>query len=169
VSSPQQLPKEPLEAALEAVRRLDQALRASCMKGGNLKADALARRAKDAPQLILQSGLVPALAFMLSKLTDGGKRRAYSDAVNVILGRQSRQSRDAICKDLSGEGGGYPHVAALLIAYASTVAGCGNDVSRLDSGLVACLEKITSEGVSAERLVLKYAEEVKKLATALYG
>ncbi len=161
------LPIDPVKAALEAMKRLDKALRASCAQGEGLKAEALARRAKDAPQLILQSGLVPTLAFMLSKLNNSSKRRAYADAVEIILGRRSQ---GAICVDLSGEGGGYPQVAALLLAYASLVAGCGSDkVGRLDGNLVECLQEIKAKGVRAERLVLRYAEEVKKLTTALYG
>ena len=167
MSAAQPLPLDPVEAALEAVKRLDKALRSMCAKDGNLKADAVARRAKDAPQLILQSGLTSTLAFMLSKLDNSRKRRAYGAAVASILGGEARGN---ICENASGEGGGYPQVAALLLAYASRVANCDSSkIGNLDSGLVECLENIKAGGVRAERLVLRYIEEVKKLTTALYG
>ena len=165
--SSQGLPREPLDAALEAVKRLDEALRGSCTQGHELRADAIARRAKDAPQLILQVGLVPTLAFFLSKLDREERRQTYAAALKVIFCEGSCSAN--ICGDLTGEGGGYPHIAALLIAYAGSLAGCApGDLGVLSHRLVECLERIRGGGMKLERLVASYAEEVKKLATALY-
>ena len=160
------LPLEPVDAALEAIRRLDNAL----SKCGEIKTDALPRRARQAPQLILQAGLVPAIAFFLSKLDSPEKRNAYAAAVKAILEPESNSRDKRICNNTGGEGGGYPHIAALILAYAASQIGCHpNDIERIDSKLLDCLKKIGSKGVYLERLVVSYAEEIKMLATALYG
>ena len=165
------LPHDPVDAAIEAVRRLDAALRSKCAKDGMLQADALARRARDAPQLIAQAGLAQTIAFMLSKLNNNERREAYIEAVKVITGRKRpEEASEAICRDAQGEGGGYPHMAALLLAYASGIAGCGPEsIERLDSSLLECLKEVKRRGIALERLAASFSEEVKKLATALYA
>lgn len=165
------LPSDPVDAAIEALRRLDKALRSKCAQEGVLQADALARRAKDAPQLIAQAGLAQTIAFMLSKLTSDEKRKAYTEAVKIITGEKPPEAAsEAICRDAQGEGGGYPHMAALLLAYASSIAGCSHkSIESLDSNLLGCLKKIKQRGIALERLATSYSEEVKKLATALYS
>ena len=75
-----------------------------------------------------------------------------------------------ICNETSGEGGGYPHIAALILAYAASQIGCNpSDIERIDNKLLNCLKTMKSRGVYLERLIVSYVEEVKKLATALYG
>ena len=167
--SGQQLPHDPVDAALEAVKRLDRVLRSNCSRDGGLDAESIATRARQLPQLILQSGLTPTLAFILSKLDNEKKRIAYSILLRTIMmGEDATGDGGNICEDLGGEG--YPQIAALAMAYAATAAGCdSNSVGRFDSNLIGCLERIKDGGVILEKLMLTYSEEVKKLATAFYS
>lgn len=173
-----QLPSDPVEAALEAIRRFDSVFREECSDTG----EAIARRLKDFPQIALQAGLVPALTFLLSKLDSDEKHSAYKAVISVVLGKAStfsvvsgeqearnRRSVDSVCGTARGEGGGYPHALALLLAYAGLQAGCNiESLQEVGSKLVECIERIKGEGVVVERLVLSYANELKKLTSALY-
>ena len=86
--------------------------------------------------------------------------------MEAILGKNSGQKGDL----RNGLNEGYPHIAALLITYAATVAGCNhNAIMQLDKNLAECLEEIKNAGIRVEKLVLRYAEELKKLATSFYA
>ncbi|ABM80566.1 type III-B CRISPR module-associated protein Cmr5 [Hyperthermus butylicus] len=164
------LPNDPVEAALEAMRRFDKNLRDACSDKGEPRADAISRRLKDFPQLILQSGLVPALTFYLSKLSEKADQDAYELTVKVLTEqRLEGDERRKLCRKTSGEGGGYPHVLALVLVYAAERAGCSVDsIARIGSSLVGCLETVQKKGVTVEKLVQAYVNELKKLASALY-
>ncbi len=161
------LDRDPVKAALEAMKRLDEQVRSKCAnESGSVKADGLVRRLKEFPQLMLQAGLTPALTFYLSKLDHDKKRKAYKATLNALFGG----STDDLCKNLSGEGGGYPQALALLLAYASLHAGCNLDsIREVNANLVECIRRIEQKGIILEGLMEAYATELKKLATALYG
>jgi len=163
----QTLPRDPVEAAIVVAERFSRAFEERC----NTNASAVARRLKDFPNVLLQAGLTPALTFYASKLDETRKGRIFIDVLKAVTGGGSGGE---ICKEATGEGGGYPHALAVLLAYIAGQAGC--DVSVLldgeDSGyrrgFVECVKAIKRGGPALERLALVYASEVKKLFAALY-
>ncbi len=171
-----QLGRDPVEAALNAMERFDKFFRSSCQKSG---ADGLVRRLKEFPQLLLQTGLTPALTFFLSKLDENKKRTAYTVTLQAVLSDGSvsvgDREKNSFCGTISGEGGGYPHALALIMAYLAErleeagVSDAREKVESITSSFIEALEKIREQGAVLERLVLAYATELKKLASALYG
>ena len=171
-----QLGRDPVEAALNAMERFDKFFRSNCQRGG---ADGLVRRLKEFPQLLLQTGLTPALTFILSKLDENKKRTAYTITLQATLkvddaGIGDRERR-SFCETISGEGGGYPHALALIIAYLverleeAGVSGAREKIKDVTSGFIEVLGKVREQGIVLERLALAYTTELKKLASALYG
>ncbi len=158
-----EIPEEPVKAALQIISRFHEKFNSICKQS---KGDAIARRLGEFPQLMLQAGLVPAITFYLSKIDNNEKARIYADSMKAILeGKASR----IICDRATGEGGGYPQALAILLAYLGKVAGCDdNRLKTIDPGLVECIKNIESRGALIEAQALIYANEVKKLARALY-
>ena len=162
------LPKEPVEAALEAIKRFDEMFRDVCTTC-ETKAEGLVRRLKEFPSLVLQSGLIPALTFYLSKIDEKKKQEAYSLTVKVVLNLPIDGNRRAVCRGMRGEGEGYPQAIGLLISYIGLQADCKpEELDEIGAKLVECIKKIKAKGVSLERLAEAYATELKKLATAIY-
>jgi CRISPR type III-B/RAMP module-associated protein Cmr5 len=167
------LPEDPIEAALKVMERFDKVFRSECSDSrGKIEADAIVRRLKNAPQLMLQTGLIPTVTFYLSKLDKKEKQDAYSIAIRVIQGVKNTledEEKRKFCSNTSGEGGGYPHALALILAYAAKQAGCKLDnIVELNSEFLKCIEEIQKRGATIERLVQAYVNELKKIASALY-
>jgi CRISPR type III-B/RAMP module-associated protein Cmr5 len=157
---------DPVKAALEAVSRFSKAFSQS-QECKDSSADGVTRRLREFPQLMLQVGLVPALTFLLSKVNEKDDKEAYSETVKTVLGEEAESSK--LCKKASGEGQGYAHSLAMLMVFAAKHSGCSVDeIREVDGRMVECLEKIEDKGVVVEKLVLLYANELKKLMTALY-
>ena len=133
----------------------------------------VARRAKDLPSMVSSAGLVPALTFYMSKADQGLYQGLYrylrggaGDAHGVCSA-----APEGLRKELGGkEGAGY---AALLALAAVFLAETGYlDPEPVDyRSLAEALRGLaagTVRALAAERLLLEYLVEVKKLAEAFF-
>lgn len=133
----------------------------------------VARRAKDLPSMVSSAGLVPALTFYMSKADQEIYQRLYSylrGRGGDVHGVCSAAPGD-LRKELGGkEGAGY---AALLALAAAFLAETGYlDPEPVDyRSLAEALRGLaagTVRALAAERLLLEYLVEVKKLAEAFF-
>lgn len=167
MSGYEEIPEEPIRAALEVMARFDRALRSKC---GDVGAYAVARRLEEFPQLVLQAGLIPALTFYLSKLS-GESRDIYTQAITAITRPHSVEEveKQKLCNELGGEGGGYPHALAILMSYIARISGCEQKhVEIVGTEFIECMKMVLEKGAIVEALTVTYSYEVKKIAKALY-
>jgi len=160
--------EDPVKAALQVMLTLSKAFQLVKSECEKLDETVIPKRLEDFSSLVPQVGLIPAITFFLSKIDEEGKVNAYEATLKAIR-EPDKQPDKAICNDLSGAGGGYPHALALLLAYIAERAGCSDaSYETIQPDLVNCLEKIESQSTLIEKFTLSYAYELKKLAKALY-
>ncbi len=160
---------DPEALAIDRVLRLDQLIQ---MALGQQKCEAFARRAKEAPQLVLQAGVVHTLLFYLSKSDE----ELLGELIAALRGGE-RPPR-GLNNECRGEGKGYTIAAALLADALRTLAehgllGGANDACRhaADARSIArCLRALRENNVElrAETLLEPYLIAVKRLAEALH-
>ncbi|MEB3816326.1 MAG: hypothetical protein LRS46_00055 [Desulfurococcales archaeon] len=165
VTASQKLPREPVDAAIIVASSFSRAFENNCKES----ASAVSRRLKEFPQISLQAGLTPALTFYASKLDKEKRWLIFIDALKAVTGGQAGSM---LCDETTGEGEGYPHALAILLAYIAERAGCNInallDYKQVKRGFVQCMEVVRRGGLVLEKIALAYASEVKKLFAALY-
>ncbi len=142
------------------------------------KANPIANRAKDLPQLVLQVGLVHALAFYMSKVEDEDSyRKLYSYLVNRIgMGPSSnvtkQEIRDILSKESAGEGKGYLTLLAVATVFISNEVANINECKDLSSlkDVAKCLLKLkeSKEVATLEKRLLNYLVISKRFLEAFY-
>ena len=165
---------DPQASAIDLVLKLREVLE----KSGVGNAIALARRAKDYPQLMLQAGFVPATTYYLSK-TDGS---LYSELYKALRSKPTElhpKVKENLKKEASEEGKGYTIYLALLAAWLSRYAECNRGVKSLSSCinlgdvtyLAKCLLNLRESGseLRVATVARRFTTEVKKLVEAFYG
>ena len=160
---------DPETLAIDRVLRLDQLIREAL---GQQRCEAFARRAKEAPQLVLQAGIVHTLLFYLSKSDE----RLLGDLISALRG--GNPALRGLKDECRGEGKGYTIAAALLADALRTLAehgllGGANDACRqaADARSIArCLRSLRESNAElrAEALLEPYLVAVKRLAEALH-
>lgn len=143
--------------------------------------DAVYRRAREVPELIASSGLVPAMTLYMAK----GPNRIYETIYSYLAGLRSAQdvykaAQDdgrcgTVCGELADQSCGYAALLAAVSLFASrafeALSGASHDVSDYKS-LATMLSELHSDGrleLAVTRLTIEYLLEIKKLAEAFWG
>jgi len=163
---------DPVRAALTYVLRIAEQVRL-CREqdgGGGVTGEAVRRRARDLPTLVASAGMVSALTFYMSK--------ADSETLQTLLDRVlgGEGPSGELCGSLrgelgGGEGAGYSTLLALAtraledMGYLGGVTGSSDTMTALARGLLSL--RGTEKELVAERRLLEFLVEVKKLAEAL--
>ncbi len=163
---------DPVRAALTYVLRIAEQVRLCREQGGGGKVtgEALRRRARDLPTLVASAGMVPALTFYMSKAS----AETLETLLDRVLGGEgpSGELCGSLSSELSGsEGVGYATLLALAtraledMGYLAGVTGSRDAVTALARGLLSL--RGTEKELVAERRLIEFLVEVKKLAEAL--
>ena len=159
---------DPAVKAAEYALNLYEALRRATgtEAGGRVPARGLRARARDAPSLVVGSGLLPATAFMLARSDD----LALIDAVYSLLGGGSvgGGALASLRESVGKEGGGYEVVAAVVARALADAGFCSLSGQAVAVELARCLTgKLKGEGLLvAEKLVVQLLQEFKKYVEA---
>ncbi len=162
----------PIDEAFTVALKLKD-LAEKCQENNKL-GEPIAKKAKELPGLIATAGLVPGLAFYLSKTENEALYKTileYLQGTNPLLQNcsQTQELKNTIVNELGGgEKSGYTTLTAAT-AHAIHLA-TERDVSdkkKLIETLKQIKQGITQEAV-IEAQVLEYLQELKKLATALF-
>ena len=163
---------DPVKAALTYVLRIaEQVRQCRALDGGEkVTGEAVKRRARDLPTLVASAGMVPALTFYMSKAS----AETLQTMLDKVLGGEgpSRELCGSLRDELGGsEGAGYSTLLALAtraledMGYLGGVTGSSDTVAALAQGLLSL--RGTERELVAERRLLEFLVEVKKLAEAL--
>ena len=166
-----------IKAAVDKANELERSRACSSIKKGEegrqreYTGEAIARRAKYLPSLILSAGLVPALTFYMSKT--GGKE-AYRNAFRVLRGDVDCDVLKKVGDDLGGgEGKGYAVVLAAVIDALSKLhpEALGGEAPQDLKVLAAKLKEMHENklDITAEAVLQPYLVELKKVVEALLG
>ncbi len=163
---------EIIKMAVKDVAKVDE-LRG--MVGGDV--EGFRSRARSAPGLVLDSGLLPAYTFILSKsdlsLTTLNKLKDYF-MCNSKLQLDGNEKRELEKEIGSGEGAGYGLMSTLLtIRIKNILKEFGvetneKDFMKLAIEIIEILTKDSKIRISTEKYLLMYLEELKKLVDAYY-
>gem|GEM_PF-3469668 len=141
------------------------------------EAEGFRSRARSVPGLILDSGMIPAYTFVLSKsdlpLNLLNKLKEYFEGDSKL--ELSNEEREKLKEELgSGEGSGYGLISILMtLRMRDIVKEFGVEIQSKDflELTVELAEKLLENDkmrISTEKYLLMYLEELKKLVDAYY-
>jgi CRISPR type III-B/RAMP module-associated protein Cmr5 len=163
------------EAFTVALKYSDLAERCRETSKENIKLGGpIAKKAKELPGLIASAGLVPGLAFYLSKSDDDNLYQSMLEYLldkNALLQNCSENDKlkNELLKELGGsEKKGYTTLLAATAYAINQITGKDlSDKKKLIETLKDIHQDITMEAI-IEAQVLQYLQELKKLAVALF-
>ncbi len=164
---------DPEAISVDALLRLSKLISKLSIR----KCEALARRARELPQLVGQAGILATALFYMSK----ADKDVYKNTL-LHLHTASDQPPEAsglkkrIEGECAGEGGGYS-LALALLAYGISRASEGMQAAEKClqhsnfQGLAACLQTLRESGneVIVEAWLKPYLTSLKNLAEAFYA
>ncbi|GEM_PF-6943589 len=145
----------------------------------SVDADSLATRLSNFPAIAMDSGVVPAITFYLSKIDSKDKRDLFENLVALLTaskcgdnkvktGNESldRRLKNDLKNDLKEEA--YVSASALLLSLMTRLGmiGCPGDGGV--KGIARELLRLLDAGVRGEEGFMEAAIELKKLGTAFY-
>ncbi len=135
----------------------------------SVDADSLATRLSNFPAIAMDSGIVPAITFYLSKIDSEAKRDLLEDLVAVLAGcggGKTPRNEKVFQDDLNGEA--YVSASALLLSLMIRLGmiGCPGDGGV--KGIARELLRLLDAGVRGEEGFMEAVIELKKLGTAFY-
>lgn len=135
-------------------------------KNGKLVAKGLRARARSFPNIISSTGLLPAVAFAMSKINN---RKMIQAAWKILNGSSDPGHCNELAKDLQKDGGGYTIIVALIAKILEDSKLCKIKSESIDTSLAGCLvNKEFKDIIIAEKIVQATLQEFKKLVDALF-